>query len=355
MQPKSRVFLMLVTSILIIALAIVAIPTNLASAAQSDNDQTTSIQQTTTNPWTAQFFNNRTFTAPVVATLSYPAGPLQNNWQFSAPASGVIADGWSARFTRVVYFPTAGAVRFEAKADDTVTVYVDGTVVTASATYFIDTTYAASINLTAGWHTIVVDYTDIAAQAYVFVNWSGGGTSTQNPTVPTSPTGVTGTVSGVNLNFRDAPSLSGNKIGVLQRGTTYALLGRDFNGTWAYLSANGTRGWASAAYLAISGNFNGLPVLSGSGNTPPSVPVGTVVTTALPIYNVAIRACASTSCNQLGLALWQSTVDVFGQSSDGLWIKIRYTSSSGNVIIGWSYKSFYLNGGLALPALPIVQ
>ena len=171
MQPKSRVIAMLITTIFIISLVTVAFPINPVSAAQSDNGPSASNEQVAAgNPWTAQFFNNRTFTAPVVATLSYPAGPLQNNWQFSAPAAGVIADGWSARFTRVVNFPTGGQVRFEAKADDTVTVYVDNVVVTASAPYFVDTTYAATINLSAGFHTITVDYTDIAAQAYVFVN-----------------------------------------------------------------------------------------------------------------------------------------------------------------------------------------
>jgi hypothetical protein len=353
MHSTSRVITLLVTSLLLITLVTLAIPTNFAAAAHSNNSQTTTIDQVASgNPWNAQFFNNRTFTGPVVATLSYPAGPLQNNWGLSAPAAGVIVDGWSARFTRVVNFPTGGAVRFEAKADDTVTVYVDGVVVTASASYFIDTTYAASITLSPGFHTVTVDYTDIVAQAYVFVNWSGGGTST----TPPATTGVTGTVTGVNLNFRNAPSLSATKIGVLQRGTTYALLGRDASGTWAYLEANGVRGWASAAYLTISGNFNALPILAGSGTTPPTVPVGTVVTTARPIYNVTIRSCAGTGCSQIGLALWQVQVDVFGQSSDGLWIKIRYTGSSGNVIIGWSYKSYYLaESGVALPALPVVQ
>lgn len=352
MHPTSRVVTLLITTIFLITLVVFAIPTNFASASQSENSQTTSVNQVASgNPWNAQFFNNRTFSGPVVATLTYPAGPLQNNWGLSAPAANVIADGWSARFTRVVEFPVGGSVRFEARADDTVTVYVDGMVVTASATYFIDTTYAASITVAPGWHTITVDYTDIVAQAYVFVNWSGGGTST----TPPPSTSVTGTIATASLNFRNGPSLSAAKIGTLNRGATYVLLGRDTSGTWAYFEANGVRGWASAAYLTINGNFSALPVLGG-GNTGPSVPVGTVVTTARPIYNVAIRSCPSSSCTRLGLVLWQAQVDVFGQSADGLWLKIRYTTASGNVIIGWSYKAYFnANGGLALPVLPVVQ
>jgi uncharacterized protein YraI len=352
MHPKFRVIALLITSILIITLATLAFPTNFVSAAQSDNSLSTTVNQVASgNPWNAQFFNNQTFTSPIVATLSYPAGPLQNNWGLSAPAANVIADGWSARFTRVVEFPLGGSVRFEARADDTVTVYVDGAVVTASATYFIDTTYAASITVAPGWHTITVDYTDIVAQAYVFVNWSGGGIST----TPPPSTSVTGTVATASLNFRNGPSLSATKVGTLNRGASYVLLGRDTSATWAYLESNGVRGWVSAAYLTISGNFNGLPILGGS-NPAPSVSVGTVVTTARPIYNVVIRSCASSSCTRLGLVRWQVQVDVFGQSADGLWIKIRYTTASGTVIIGWTYKSYFnANGGLALPALPTVQ
>ena len=353
MQKRNRIFSILSRAILIAALTLILIPATVTSAAQSDNKAGYSSDQVASgNPWNAQFFNNRTFTGPVVATLTYPAGPLQNDWQYSAPASGVIADGWSARFTRVVNFPTGGQVRFEAKADDTVTVYVDGVVVTASASYFVDTTYSSYINLSPGFHTVTVDYTDIVAQAYVFVNWSGGGSAT------TSPTGVVGTVNDVSLNFRAAPSVSANKIGVLASGTTYAIFGRDFSGTWAYMEANGVRGWSYATYLTISGNFNALPVVAGSGTTPPTVPVGTVVANARPIYNLVIRSCASTGCSQIGLVPWQVQVDVFGQSSDGQWIYIRYTSTSGNVVIGWSYKSYYHTAddlAQPLPNLPVVQ
>lgn len=352
MQKSNRILTMLITTIVIFGLMWVIYPVNVTSAAQSDNETANSSDQVAAgNPWTAQFFNNRTFTDPVVATLTYPAGPLQNNWGYSAPASGVIADGWSARYTRSVNFPAGGQVRFEAKADDTVTVYVDGAVVTASASYFVDTTYSAFVNLSPGFHTITVEHTDIAAQAYVFVNWSGGGSAT------TSPTGVVGTVNDVNLNFRDAPSISANRIGVLPAGTTYAIFGRDSSSLWAYLEANGVRGWSYAAYLTISGNFNALPVVAGSGTTP-TVPVGTVVANARPIYNLVIRSCASTGCTQIGLVPWQVQVDVFGQSNDGQWIYIRYTSPSGNVVIGWSYKPYYRNANdtsQPLPNLPVVQ
>jgi uncharacterized protein YraI len=293
---------------------------------------------------------------------------LSIDWQFEAPAAGVLADGWSSRFTRVVNFPSGGDVSFETRADDTVTIRVDGNVVTTSEPFFVEgAIYRGSITLTAGSHTIVVEHTDIVAQAYLFVNWSGGGDSSgaggsggggSGGTPVTSPTGVTGTVSAkVGLNFRQAPSTGSTKIGKLTSGQTYAVLGRNADSSWAFVEANGTRGWAFARWLTFSGDFNTVPIVDSSGNA--ITMAAGVVINARPVGNMRIRECAGFNCGRLGFVPWGDTVGVFGQSADHRWIKIQYVDGTGNVVIGWSFKLWYrliddLSRGLPSD-LPIVQ
>lgn len=321
---------------------------------------------TTGSPWTAEFFNNRTWTAPAITGQNVPAGPLGIDWQFEAPATGVLADGWSSRFTRVVNFPSGGAVSFETRADDTVTIRVDGNVVTASEPFFVEgAIYRGTVTLAAGNHTIVVEHTDIVAQAYIFVNWSGGGDSSGaggsgggGGTPVTSPTGVTGTVSAnVGLNFRQGPSTSSTKLGKLDKGQTYAVLGRNAEGTWAFVEANGTRGWAFARWLTFNGDFSGVPIVDSAGN-PITLAAGVTIN-ARPVGNMRIRECAGFSCGRLGFVPWGDIVGVFGQSADHRWIKIQYVDGAGNVVIGWSFKLWYrivedLSRGLPND-LPIVQ
>jgi uncharacterized protein YraI len=312
-------------------------------------DFTTESTALTFTSWTAEYFNNRTFTAPGISGSSIPAGPLALNWGTAAPISGINADEWSARFTSVVNFPLGGNVIFRAKADDTVTVRVDGTAVTASAPYFIDQEYVGSIYVTPGSHIVVVDYTDIADKAYLYVSWQGGGIY--------STSGVTGTVQTSSLNFRNGPGLTYARIGSLSFGETYSIQGRNGAGTWAYFEAKGQVGWAYASLMAFTGNFLSLPIVEGT-TTDTVTPPGGIVLEALPTYNMRIRSCPSTTCAKIGLVPWQNSVGVYGQSTNGQWIMVRYISASGSQVIGWSSKQYYRlvsNPSQSLPSLPVVQ
>lgn len=324
----------------------------------------------TGQPWTAQYFNNRTFSGTPISGPSLPAGPLAIDWQFNAPAGGVVADGFSSRFTRVVNFPSGGVVNFEARGDDTVTVYVNGTPVTASAPYFAGegVVYRGSITVPVGDSTIMVEHTDIVDQAYVFVSWTGGGDTSGGGTgdggtgtpVVTSPTGVVATVNTSVLNFRDAPSTSGNRITQIRRGEQYAVLGQNADGTWAYLVVNGVQGWSSAQYLTFTGgDFASLQALNAAGQPITTNTSGDVVLLARPVGNMRIRECPSFSCTRLGFVPWGDTVSVFGLSLDGRWIKISYTGASGTPVIGWSSEIWYrVVGDLSQPLpsnLPIVE
>lgn len=335
--------------VMVMALSMVILPQS-ASAATDTNDAPVITAQV--GSWSAEYFNNRTFSAPGIVGPAIAGGPLNVNWGLNAPIGGINADGWSARFTTVVNFPVGGAVTFEAKADDTVTVRVDGVAVTASAQYFIDTTYRGAITLTPGYHTIVVEYTDIEREAYVYVSWSGGGTAT-------SPTGVSGTVNaGAGLRFRNGPSLDAAQIATLPFGQSFPISGRSADGLWAYLQYNGVAGWAYASLFSFSGTFASLPVVGGTPTTPttPSVP-GNAVMDAKAIYTMRLRNAPNTTATQVGRIPVNSVVNVYGQSADGLWLRVRFTPVGGAAVDGWTYKQYYRDlNGQALPAnLPVVQ
>lgn len=346
MLNRTRLPIIVLIATLVVGLVGV-VPTTLAASVPQGTAQVSPALQA--NPWTAEYFNNRTFTAPGIVGPSIPGGPLSLNWGLNSPIGGINADNFSSRFTSTVNFPVGGNVDFEARGDDTVTVRVDGVAVTASATVFVDTTYRGSVTLTPGFHTIVVEHTDIEREAYVSVTWSGGGGVV-------SPTGVTGTVLAfAGLRFRDGPSLTANRIGTLPFGQTYAILGRSADNFWAYLESNGVRGWAYASLLNMAGNFTSLPVVN-APSTPAPVP-GTPVVNASPIFTMRVRSGPSTDSPQIGRVVAGSTVGVFGQSSDGLWIRIRFLTSTGATLDGWSFKQFYRDpqGQLLSANLPVVQ
>lgn len=336
--------------VILIALVSLVLPVGGVNAAEDYSEQSTLANLNSQSAaWTVEFFNNMTWTGPAVAVGSVSSLPLAQDWGTNSPAPNVPVDGWTSRFTRVVNFPTGGLIVFEARADDTMTVWVDGVPVTASHQYFTGVTYRGQIVLTPGNHTIRVDHKDISAQAYLFVTWTGASGSNPPPS-----TGVTGRVTASLLNLRSAPVVANNRIGTLAGGQTYNIVGRNAASNWAYVDANGVKGWASTAWLAISGNFGGLPVVDGSQTNPPPA---TGVRGA-PTTDMRIRSCPSIECSRLGVVPRGVAVSVLGQNFTGDWIKIQYTAPGIN-ITGWSFKANYRDANnltLFLPAnLPVVQ
>ena len=88
---------------------------------------------------------------------------IDNDWGDGAPASGLPANQFSARWTRTKVYE-AGTYRFTVTGDDGIRVLVDGALVVDGWTYQPPTTYSAEVALPAGEHTVVVEYFE----------WSGG-------------------------------------------------------------------------------------------------------------------------------------------------------------------------------------
>jgi uncharacterized protein YraI len=323
------------------------------------------------NPWNVEYFNNTGLLGTPITFSQVPAGPININWDLTAPALSVPADGWSARFTRVVDFGAGGTFRFEGRVDDIFTVRLDGTPIIASTPYFQEFLYNATLAVSAGSHTITIEMADFERQAYLQFNWFASndqGTPVSGTAVSGTPgfTGVNGTVNArVGLNFRAAPSSSATKLALLPTGATYPVVGRTADGVWAQLNVNGQIGWALAQWLTFTGDFNAVPVTDpGTGQTTTGTPGPTSTPTLTPggipiraVGNVRIRSCPSTRCQRLSYVPWGSQVLALGQSTDARWIKIRYNDPRRGEIVGWSLKAWYFDEefGLPLPELPTLS
>lgn len=125
--------------------------------------------------WTGNYYNNMTLSGtPAAKNIDEPASAspsatpsLDYFWPL-APQNGVNADNWSARWTRSDTYPAA-TYRITVTADDGIRVYVDNTLVLDAWYDQPPTTYWVDKPLTAGTHTLKVEYYDDTGGATVRV------------------------------------------------------------------------------------------------------------------------------------------------------------------------------------------
>lgn len=330
--------------------------------------------------WTVQYFNNMTWTAPAAATETAPANGIARNYGANAPAAGLPVDGWSARWTRVVDF-TAGRYTFTARADDGMSVAVDGVQVLNQANYAAGQSFTGVIDLTAGQHTIVVDFYDLQQDANIFLTW--------DPPVGTTllPDGCNSEVAGINgsaqpcsatpnttttvsltvtvragpLNFRPRPTKSATRISMLHRGEQYTAIGRSADNIWVQLDVKGTIGWAMTEFLTLSGDINTLPITDGTQPTTTTTASGTPgpTTTPAPAFtgvqgqalgNMRLRAAPNLTSDRVGGVTWGQIVNVLGRTANGEWLFVEISG-----VQGWTSLRWYriIQGDIA--TVPVIQ
>jgi glucose/arabinose dehydrogenase/PKD repeat protein len=119
--------------------------------------------------YTAQYWNvPGTGTAPSIPTtqptLSRQETAIDYDWGEAAPAPGVNADHFVARWTKSLTL-NAGVYTFTATADDGIRVYVDGVRILDKWVDEGPTTYTITQAMSEGPHAIVVEYYENAAGA----------------------------------------------------------------------------------------------------------------------------------------------------------------------------------------------
>jgi hypothetical protein len=88
----------------------------------------------------------------------------------------------------------------------------------------------------------------------------------------------------VTLRLREGPSIGYTQIGTLPAGVPVTALGRDAVGYWAYVDAQGVRGWAAAWLATVDGDLDALPVTQPDGTG--ALPMGEVGAQTIPAGGV---------------------------------------------------------------------
>ena len=120
----------------------------------------------------AQYFGNTGLTGTPVAS-GCEANPINHDWGTGSPALGAPSDNFSARWFGTFDF-ASGDYTFVATADDGLRLYVDDNLVIDQWKIQAPTTYRATQTMTAGPHTIRMDYYEGAGGALAKLDWNGG-------------------------------------------------------------------------------------------------------------------------------------------------------------------------------------
>ena len=148
-------------------------PTSAAtSSGDSGSDESATSTPTvvpTSSSWAGKFYANTNLEGSPV--LERSDSSVNFNWGTSSPASEVPADNFSATWSRTLDFGL-GTYRFNATADDGVRVYVDGTLLIDEWHDATADTYTADVALSAGAHTVRIDYYEGTGDANINVWWN---------------------------------------------------------------------------------------------------------------------------------------------------------------------------------------
>lgn len=133
------------------------------------------------NPWTAQYWSNRTLSGGAATTRCEAA--IDYTWGSGAPSGvNVPADNFSVRWTRTVTLTEPGALQISATVDDGVRAYVDGERVINS---WVDSSAATrtgtSGRLEAGEHTVRIEMYENAGSASARVSLATVAPPAQEP------------------------------------------------------------------------------------------------------------------------------------------------------------------------------
>ena len=305
-----------------------------------------SVQAEFGNNWTAQFFNTVDLDASggaVVAVAGFPAG-INSNWGAGQPTDGsgtllttVNADNFSARFTSTQVF-SDGVYDFTIAADDGARLFVDGVLVfDAFATGGL-TTDTVQRTMTAGNHTLVVEYLEVTGNAVIQVQWFLSGTGGVPGITPTPAPVTTGSVHTVKgLAVRTGPYLGASMVAIARPDTAYPVSARNHDEgiyTWYLITVGEKVGWSSGRYFTVTGPEP--PEQTTVFDTIDGAPGLGVL--AIPRAVMNFRPRPTIRRQRIGWIPWGAETELLGRTVQGgmnFWFHVRY-----NGVVGWIYAPY---------------
>lgn len=118
--------------------------------------------------WAAQYWANSTLSG--TPTVEKCEDAVNFVWWTGSPDAAIPADSFSARWTKTVSFG-AGTYQFTTVSDDGIRVWVDGVLIIDNWTDHPDTINSATHTLTAGSHTLKVEYFENWGAATAVLTW----------------------------------------------------------------------------------------------------------------------------------------------------------------------------------------
>jgi len=160
---------------------------------------------------TGTYFDKRDFTGNSVSRID---PYIQFYWSGAVPIETIPTKDFSVRWTGSLVVPTAGAYTFYTEADDGIRVFVDGQKVIDKWTWESHSGNEQSsnaINLSAGDHSLVVEYNQGSGGSKAILRWSGPNI-TKRVIQTENLKAENALVSGVRASYFNNESFSGTSI-----------------------------------------------------------------------------------------------------------------------------------------------
>jgi hypothetical protein len=120
-------------------------------------------------PFRGEYYNNRSLSGSPALVRDDAA--INFSWGTGSPGTGINADNFSVRWTNYVSL-AAGTYRFTVRADDGVRLWIDDVLVLDRWIEQPATTYTVDRTLTAGYHSIRLEYLEAAGEALIQLSWA---------------------------------------------------------------------------------------------------------------------------------------------------------------------------------------
>ncbi|MDZ4768160.1 MAG: SH3 domain-containing protein [Chloroflexota bacterium] len=313
--------------------------------------------------WTVSYYNNTDLSGSPVLSETL-AGGINFNFGITSPRPGIVSeDNFSARFTSVQLF-NAGAYDFIVSSDDGVRVFIDGVIVLDRFVPRVLTTDRFQYTLTAGTHSLVVEYFEGIDQAAIQFQWfqisggltpgigtpgigtpGGGGvfvtagpTATSTAIPPTSlpaipPGALSGTVIRAQvLLVRGAPFPGAGVVDRVLRGQTYQIIGRDDRSLWYLIQLSNRQGWVWHYYFNVNGNSFNAPIQNAFVTA--GMPASETGVIGQSEATLRLRAEPNVFSTQIGRIPWGDLLPILEQTRDG-WYRVVWRGT-----VGWVASGF---------------